>query len=167
MCRPGHGSSRDPSAGGHMGPLLHDMGWCFGSNGDWRRAGLPPAGRGGACPLQGDRAGKRWGAPGERRGVVTPLYGSNAGSAQQTGRCGHWSLRKGEQAASTSQASGAQRSVCASGCEGWAEIGAEIIPKGAINFGRSLSQPAADSSLCTREPWRRGMRIAASLRSSQ
>ena len=32
-------------------------------------------------------------------------------------------------------------------------IAAEIIPKGAINAGQSLSQPAADSSLCTREPW--------------
>ena len=42
--------------------------------------------------------------------------------------------------------------------------GAEIIPKGVINLGQSLSQPAADSSLCTREPWGRGMRIAASAR---
>ena len=46
-------------------------------------------------------------------------------------------------------------------------IAEEIIPKGVINAGQSLSQPAADSSLCTREPWGRGMRIAASLRSSQ
>ena len=30
--------------------------------------------------------------------------------------------------------------------------GAEIIPKGVINLGQSLSQPAADSSLYTREP---------------
>ena len=42
--------------------------------------------------------------------------------------------------------------------------GAEIIPKGVINLGQSLSQPAADSSLCTREPWGRGMRISASAR---
>ena len=36
------------------------------------------------------------------------------------GRCGHRPLRKGEQAASTSQASGAQRSVCgADGRNGW------------------------------------------------
>ena len=53
------------------------------------------------------------------------------------------------------------------GREGWVGIGAEIIPKVSSNAGQSLSQPAADSSLCTREPWGRGMRIAASLRSSQ
>ena len=35
-------------------------------------------------------------------------------------------------------------------------IAAEIIPKGVINLGQSLSQPAADSSLYTREPWGRG-----------
>ena len=32
------------------------------------------------------------------------------------------------------------------------EIAAEIISKGTINAGQSLSQPAADSSLYTREP---------------
>ena len=32
------------------------------------------------------------------------------------------------------------------------EIAAKITPKGAINAGQSLSQPAADSSLYTREP---------------
>ena len=40
---------------------------------------------------------------------------------------------------------------------GWEErvkIGAEIIPKVFINAGQSLSQPAADSSLSTREPLR-------------
>ena len=55
---------------------------------------------------------------------------------------------KGEQAASTTRASGAQRS----GRERWVEIAAEITPKGASNAGQSLSQPAADSSLYTREP---------------
>ena len=39
-------------------------------------------------------------------------------------------LRKGGIAAATTQASGAQRSVCASGREGWAGIGAKTIPKG-------------------------------------
>ena len=57
-------------------------------------------------------------------------------------------LTKGEQAASTTRASGAQRS----GRERWVEIAAEITPKGASNAGQSLSQPAADSSLYTREP---------------
>ena len=48
----------------------------------------------------------------------------------------------------TTRASGAQRS----GRERWVEIAAEITPKGASNAGQSLSQPAADSSLYTREP---------------
>ena len=55
-------------------------------------------------------------------------------------------------AAAIALGSGAQRSVCASGREGWVEIAAKITPKGAINAGQSLSQPAADSSLYTREP---------------
>ena len=50
------------------------------------------------------------------------------------------------------------------GARKWVGIAAKIIPKGAINLGQSLSQPAADSSLCTREPWGRGMRISASAR---
>ena len=48
------------------------------------------------------------------------------------------------------------------GREGWVGIGAEIIPKVSSNAGQSLSQPAADSSLCTRETFPcggRGMRI--------
>ena len=57
-------------------------------------------------------------------------------------------LRNEEQAKSTTRASGAQRSVCASGREGWVGIAAEITPKGVSNFGQSLSQPAADSSCC-------------------
>ena len=76
MCRPGHGSSRDPSAGGHIGPPLHEVGWCSGSNGDWRRTGPPPRGRNRARPWRRD-------APGERRGVVTPPYGSNTGGVQR------------------------------------------------------------------------------------
>ena len=38
------------------------------------------------------------------------------------------------------------------GAKKWVGIAAEITPKRAINAGQSLSQPAADSSLCTREP---------------
>ena len=52
--------------------------------------------------------------------------------------------------------SGAERSVCAAVAREWVGIAAEIIPKGAINAGQSLSQPTADSSLYTREPWGRG-----------
>ena len=38
------------------------------------------------------------------------------------------------------------------GGEEWVGIAAESTPKRAINLGQSLSQPAADSSLYTREP---------------
>ena len=55
-------------------------------------------------------------------------------------------------AAAIALASGAQRS----GRERWVEIAAEITPKGASNAGQSLSQPAADSSLYTREPFPAG-----------
>ena len=65
----------------------------------------------------------------------------------------HRPLRGEGKVSATARASGAQRSVYASGRKGWAGIGAGITPKGAINLGQSLSQPAADSSLYTREPW--------------
>ena len=84
------------------------------------------------------------------------------------GRCGHRPLRPAggrgtarrvvvpygwlRRAAAIALGSGAQRSVCASGGEGWAGIAAEITPKVSSNLGQSLSQPAADSSLYTREP---------------
>ena len=48
--------------------------------------------------------------------------------------------------------SGAQRGVCGAGAKKWVGIAAEAIPKVPINAGQSLSQPAADSSLYTREP---------------
>ena len=38
------------------------------------------------------------------------------------------------------------------GARKWVGIAAEITPKGASNAGQSLSQPAVDSSLSTREP---------------
>ena len=50
-----------------------------------------------------------------------------------------------------------QRSVCVSGRKGWVWGAAEIIPKVSSNLGQSLSQPAADGSLCTREPWGTGV----------
>ena len=73
--------------------------------------------------------------------------GRHAGSSCPTGGCGEPAIALG---------SGAQRSVCASGGEGWAGIAAEITPKVSSNLGQSLSQPAADSSLYTREPWGTG-----------
>ncbi len=52
----------------------------------------------------------------------------------------------------TTRASGAQRSVCAADGRNGVRIRAEITPKVSSNAGQSLSQPAADSSLYTREP---------------
>ena len=79
MCRPGHGSSRGPSAGGHIGPPLRDMGWCSGTNGDWRRTGPPPPGRDGARPLRGTggvRGGVRLGC-----GFRQPNFGTKFGAS--------------------------------------------------------------------------------------
>ena len=52
----------------------------------------------------------------------------------------------------TTRASGAQRSVCAADGRNGVRIRTEITPKVSSNAGQSLSQPAADSSLYTREP---------------
>ena len=84
MCRPGHVPSRDPSAGGHIGPPLREVGRRSGTNGYWRENG--PCQRGGTepAPCRGIGADLwRLGAPGERRGEVTPPYGCNAGGAKQ------------------------------------------------------------------------------------
>ena len=124
-----------------------------------------PAGRDGARPLQGAGVGLM------RRGEVTPPYGCNTGGAQQRADVpkawlpptkfraeiwgvshGHRPLRIEGEVSATTRASGAQRSVCAAGAKKWVGIAAEFTPKVASNLGQSLSQPAADSSLCTREP---------------
>ena len=55
----------------------------------------------------------------------------------------HRPLRGDGEVPAATRASGAQRSVCASGWEGREEIGAEIIPKGVINLGQSLSHGCA------------------------
>ena len=119
--------------------------------------------------------------------MVTPPYGCNTGSAKQRADVGigpyalRGTARRGRRALrvvaeSRRDCPGQRRTAerLRRGREGWVGIGAEIIPKVSSNAGQSLSQPAADSSLCTREPFPagdggigRGMRIAASLRSSQ
>ena len=53
----------------------------------------------------------------------------------------------------TTQASGAQRSVCGAGAREWAGIGAGITPKGPSTPDNPSVTAAADSSLYTREPW--------------
>ena len=70
MCRPGHVPSRDPSAGGHIGPSLREVGRRSGTNGYWRETTPSPTGRDGARPLRGDRewtdGGVRLGSGGVR-----------------------------------------------------------------------------------------------------
>ena len=96
-----------------------------------------------------------------RRGVVTPPYGCNAGGAKRRADVGigPYERRKG-----SVNHSGQRRRAgrLRRGREGWVGIATEIIPKGGSNLGQSLSRPPGDSSLYTREPWGRGMRIAAS-----
>ena len=70
-----------------------------------------------------------------RRGDFTPPYGCNADSAKQQTDVVIGPYEK-EGKSPPPPASGAQRSVCASGREGCA---AEIIPEGTINAGQSLS----------------------------
>ena len=132
-------SVAEGTTGGHTGPPLRD-----------HRSAQPP----------------------QRGGTEPAPYRCAAGSTQQRAdvprawlppakfRNGIWGvshrhrpLRGEGKVSATARASGAQRSVYASGRKGWAGIGAGITPKGAINLGQSLSQPAADSSLYTREPW--------------
>ena len=134
----------------------------------------PPAGRDGARPLQGARSRAVYG--GVRLGcgfrqpnsetefgasvMVTPPYGCNAGGSQRKADVGigpYEKERKFHQPPGPAAHSGASAPA---GARKWVGIAAKIIPKGAINLGQSLSQPAADSSLCTREPWGRGMRIS-------
>ena len=92
--------------------------------------------------------------------MVTPPYGCNAGGSQRRADVGigpYEKERKFHQPPGPAAHSGASAPA---GARKWVGIAAKIIPKGAINLGQSLSQPAADSSLCTREPWGRGMRIS-------
>ena len=70
--------------------------------------------------------------------------GRHAGSSCPTGGCGESPRLPGPAAHSGASAP--------AGARKWVGIAAKIIPKGAINLGQSLSQPAADSSLYTREP---------------
>ena len=74
-------------------------------------------------------------------------YAVHNRQCQAAGRCGHRPLRKGGGGTATALASGAERSVCASGWEERVGIAAEIILKVSIDLGRSLSR-----GLCTREP---------------
>ena len=135
VCRPVDSSLQDPFAGGHIGPPLRGAG-VFWNNGEQCEDGPSPA------------AGCAWGMVSAsqipkrnlgRRGEVTPPYGSATGGAQQRADVpkawlpptkfrteiwgvshGHRPLRIEGEAAATTPASSAQRSVCgADGRKGW------------------------------------------------
>ena len=157
---------------------------------------LSPAGRDGARPLQGDREWPGGGVRSPRptgatqvvpsngpmylgHGFRRPNFGTKFGASvmgigpyaprgTRDGPPGRRPLQGDGKAVATTQASGAARSICASGCEGWVGIGTEIIPKVYSNAGQSLSHGCAVTAPFTQGSLRgRGMRIAASLRSSQ
>ena len=137
MCRPGHGPSRHPFTGGHIGPPLHNA----GNVPEITESGVEnehfPNGAGRSPPPTGgaEQSGLRRGAP----GVWLPPAKFRNGIWGVSHR--HRPLRGDGEAAVTTWGSGAERGVCASGRKGWVGIGAEIIPKGAINVGQSLSRP--------------------------
>ena len=188
MCRPVGGSRAEVCPGGHIGPPLRVAG-AFRSNGNWRKtmpfpngAGRspPPTGgpgvarrRGEVTPPYGCNTGgarrradvpRAWLPPTKFRAEIwgvshghRPLRpagdeGRHAGVVVPYG----WLWR----AAAIVLGSGAQRGVCGAGAKKWAGIAAEIIPKVSSNAGQSLSRPAGDSSLCTREPLGTGVRAA-------
>ena len=131
MCRPVDGSREAACPGGHIGPPLHNA----GNVPEITESGVEnehfPSGAGRSPPPTGgaEQGGLRRGAPGVwlppvkfRNGIWGVSHGHPALRVQRRwypakGRCGHRPLRKGEKVSSTTRASGAQRSVCASGCE--------------------------------------------------
>ncbi len=119
-------------------------------------------------PLRDHRSAQ----PPQRGGTEPAPYRCAAGSTQQRAdvprawlppakfRNGIWGvshrhrpLRGEGEVSATARASGAQRSVYASGRKGWAGIGAGITPKGPSTPDNPSVTAAADSSLYTREPW--------------
>ena len=138
MCRP-VGGSREEGAGGHIGPPLHGVGEAFGNQRELARNGTFLCGAGRSPPPTEERRRSRW-------VVVTLPYGCNAGGAWQRAdvpkvwlpptkfRAEIWGVGQvvdpyGKPNQPPKPA-GAQRSVRASGREGWAGIDARTIPKG-------------------------------------
>ena len=170
-CRPVGGSRAEAFPGGHIGPPLR------GVEGVWEPAGIgagrksSPAGRGGARPLRGERsravrpaAGCAWGVASASQ-IPFRNLGRQSRSPRPTGATlvvrssgPMWASAPTDRRGSRIDHPGQRRTAerLRRGREGWVEIGAWIIPKGASNAGQSLSRPPGDSSLYTREPWGRG-----------
>ena len=146
-----------------------------GTNGNWREDG--PCQRGGTepAPYRGSgaersTAGCAWGVASASQ-IPFRNLGRQSRSPRPTGATlvvrssgPMWASAPTKRRESFINHPGQRRTAerLRRGREGWVEIGAWIIPKGASNAGQSLSRPPGDSSLYTREPWGRGMRIAAS-----
>ena len=145
---PGRTHRSAPTRGGRYSEPTEN--WC--EDRPCQRGGTEPA------PYGCNRAGR------STAGCGHPALRVQHRWCAATGRCRHRPLRKGEQAASTSQASGAQRSVCgADGRNGWKlrQGSSTKGPSTADNPSVSLrlTAPFTQGSL-----WGRGMRIAASAR---
>ena len=151
MCRPGHGSVAGPIHGRTHRSAPTRGGERSGTNGNRCRNG--PRQRGGTEPAPYRRR-SRPARPG-RRGKG---YGSNAGSAQQRAdvpkawlpptkfRAEIWGVSHGHRplrgdGESPINHPGQRRTAerLRRGRKGWVEIGVEIILKGAISLGQSLS----------------------------
>ena len=106
-------------------------------------------GRDGARPLRGEREWTDGGVWSPRPTGATQVMPSNGPM---------WASAPTERRESHINHPGQRRTAkrLRRGREGWVEIGAGIIPEVSSNAGQSLSQPAADSSLCTREPFPAG-----------
>ena len=129
-CRTVVGSRAEVCPGGHIGPPLHGVEGIPNQRKIGAKTDLAN-GAGQSPPPTGatEQGGLRRGAPGVwlppakfRNGIWGVSHGHPALRVQRRwypakGRCGHRPLRKGEKVSSTTRASGAQRSVCASGCE--------------------------------------------------
>ena len=135
-----------------------------GTNGNRRDTTPFPAGRDGARPLQGTGAGRRQGAlrvwlpPAKfRNGIWGVSHGHPALRKQRwwcavKGRCGHRPLRGDGESPINHPGQRRTAERLRRGCEGMGGDRSRDHPKGTINAGQSLSQPAADSSLYAREP---------------
>ena len=180
MCRPVGVFWAEAFPGGHIGPPLRGGGGVpnqrkiGAKTGPFQRGGTEPA------PYRGRSRAVRPGTA----GCSYPALRKRHRWCTAVGRCRHRPLRPAggrgtarrvvvpygwlRRAAAIALGSGAQRSVCgADGRNGWKSeqrsppkcLSTPDNPSGTA-FGRA-------SSLYTREPLGRGMRIAASLRSSQ
>ena len=83
MCRPGRGSLRDPSTGGHIGPPLHGVEGIPNQRKIGAKADLANGAGRSPPPTEEWKQTSGGVRPGGRRGEVTPPYGCNTGGAQQ------------------------------------------------------------------------------------